>query len=248
MWQVEPRLRIVDLTHEVPPFDIAMGARLIAEAAPFYALGTVFVAVVDPGVGSERRSIAIQTGSGRYYVGPDNGLFTRVIDKEGLAQAVELTDPAYFRRGAPSFTFHGRDVFAPVGARLAQGLDLRQLGRPIDGLKRLVESPARIEGEKVAGEIAFIEDPYGNVVTNIPKELAEKAGLGPGMQVSLEVGGRTLSLPFKNTFSDVPVGADLALYHSRGVLSFSVNQGDFAKRHGLVSGQKLAISRETRKP
>jgi S-adenosylmethionine hydrolase len=167
MWSIEPRLRIVDLTHEVPPYDIETAADVLDQALPFYPPGTVAVAVVDPGVGSARRAAAILTKRGHLLVGPDNGIFTLVMQSEGVERAVELREARYFRSEQTSFTFHGRDVFAPVAAHLAAGTPLDSLGPPIVPV-RLELAPARIAESRIDGSVRYIEDHYVNVVSNIP--------------------------------------------------------------------------------
>src|SRR5262249_23943964 len=143
MWSVDPALRIVDLTHENPAYDIETAGEVLEQAVPFYPAGTVAVAVVDPGVGSERKPIAIRTKAGHFLVGPDNGMFTLVVDAEGLDRAVELKNRAYFRQATTSFTFHGRDIFSPVAAHLAAGTPLDSLGPTVVPI-RLNVRPARI--------------------------------------------------------------------------------------------------------
>src|SRR5438034_3850552 len=163
MWSIEPRLRIVDLTHEVLPYDIETAAEVVEQAVPFFPAGSVAVAVVDPGVGSERKAAAFLTKKGHLLVGPDNGVFTLVLATEGLDRAVELRNQKYFRRNETSFTFHGRDIFAPVAAHLAVGTPLDSLGPPLVPV-RLDLRPARIIAGRIEGEVRYIEDPYGNVV------------------------------------------------------------------------------------
>jgi S-adenosylmethionine hydrolase len=240
MWSIEPRLRIVDLTHDVPPYDIETAAEVLEQALPFYAARTVAVAVVDPGVGSERRAIAILTRQGRILVGPDNGIFTLVMQGDGVERAVELRNPRYFRSGQTSSTFHGRDVFAPVAAHLAAGTPLDSLGPPIVPV-RLDVRPARIVDGRIEGIVRYLEDPYGNVVTNIPAAMLDSihARLGDSLQV--RIGTRTLRLPWRNTFSDVLAGRALALVHSRGLLSFSINQGDFASRFAVRRKDPISV-------
>ena len=242
MWSIAPDLRIVDLTHDVPPYDIETAAEVLEQALPFYPTGTVAVAVVDPGVGSERKATAILTKKGHLLVGPDNGIFTLVMQAEGLERAVELRDTRYFRPGQTSFTFHGRDVFAPVAAHLAAGTPLDSLGPPLVPVK-LELRPARIADGRIEGTVRYIEDPYGNVVTDVPAALLDSISARPGDSLEVRVGSRTLRLPWRNTFSDVPRGQALAVMHSRGLLSFSINQGDFASRFGVKRKDSVAVRR-----
>jgi S-adenosylmethionine hydrolase len=246
MWAIEPRLRIVDLTHDVPPYDVETAAEVLEQALPFYPEGTVAVAVVDPGVGSERKPTAILTGKGHLLVGPDNGIFTLVMQSEGVERAVELREPRYFRAEQTSFTFHGRDVFAPVAAHLAAGTPLDSLGPPIVPV-RLDLQPARIVSGRIEGVVRYIEDPYGNIVSNISAALLDSIRARVGDSLEVRVASRTLRLPWRHTFSDVPRGRALAVMHSRGLLSFSVNQGDFASRFGVKRKDSVSVRRVVEK-
>jgi S-adenosylmethionine hydrolase len=242
IWSIAPSANIVDVSHEVPPYDVETAGELLEQALPFYSEGTVAVAVVDPGVGSERRAAAILTKQGHILVGPDNGIFTLVMQTEGLERAVELRNRRYFRSEHPSLTFHGRDLFAPVAAHLAAGVPLDSLGPPIDPV-RLDVQPARVTDGRVTGIVRYIEDPYGNVVTNIPVQLLDSLQARVGDSLEVRIGSRLLRLPWRNTFSDVATGRALALVHSRGLLSFSVNQGDFASRFRVRRKDLVTIRR-----
>ena len=244
MWGIEPRLRIVDLTHQVPRYDIESAAEVLEQSLPFYPSGTVTVAVVDPGVGSARKSIAVLTKQGHLLVGPDNGIFSLVIEREGLDRAVELRAKRFFRAGVTSFTFHGRDVFSPVGAHLAQGTPIDSLGPPVVPMRLALHS-ARIAQGAIEGVVRYVEDPYGNVVTNIPAALLDSAGLHAGDSLDVRIGTRARRLPWRATFSDVPNGRPLAVMHSRGLLSFSINQGDFADEYKVTRGDVVVVKGAT---
>jgi S-adenosylmethionine hydrolase len=241
MWSIAPDLRIVDLTHEVPPYDIETAAEVLEQAVPFYPSGTVAVAVVDPGVGSERKAAAILTKKGHLLVGPDNGIFTLVLETEGLDRAVELKNQKYFRKTDNSFTFHGRDLFSPVAAHLAAGTPLDSLGPPMVPVRLNLDRARRVGGA-VEGAVRYIEDPYGNVVTNIPGALIDSiAQLGDLLLV--RIGPRTIRVPWRRTFSDVRAGQALAVMHSRGLLSFSINQGNFAAKFGVRRKDAVSVRR-----
>jgi S-adenosylmethionine hydrolase len=242
MLGIAPDTRIVDLTHDVPPYDIEIAGEVLEQALPFYPEGTVAVAVVDPGVGSERKAIAVLTKRGHRLVGPDNGVFTLVMQAEGVERAVELRNTRYFRAEQTSFTFHGRDIFAPVAAHLAAGTPIDSLGPPITPMMLDVRPP-RLSAGRIDGTVRYIEDPYGNVVTDIRAALLDSLGATLGDSLEVRVGSRTLRLPWRNTFSDVPTGQALAVMHSRGVLSFSVNQGDFASRFGVKRKDAVSVRR-----
>ena len=166
--QINPRLTVIDLTHEIPPQNLAAARFNLMNAYLYFPLGTVHVAVVDPGVGSHRRGIALQIDAG-FLVGPDNGLFSGVLHQTRVLAAIELTNPKYWRTPIPSTTFHGRDIFAPVGAHLASGVPLEKMGEGIDPetLVQLAIPPHTPTASGVVGCIQYI-DHFGNLVTNIP--------------------------------------------------------------------------------
>jgi S-adenosylmethionine hydrolase len=242
MLDIQSRLRIIDVTHEVPPYDIEVAGEVLEQAIAYYPSGTVAVAVVDPGVGSSRKSIAILTRKGHLLVGPDNGLFTLVMAAEGLDRAVELTNRRYHRQGDASYTFHGRDIFSAVGAHLANGVPIDSLGPPVAPVRLDIRPPRQAEG-MVEGTVRYLEDPYGNVVTNIPPALLNSAGLRVGDSLMVRIGVRSFRLPWRNTFSDVPRGHALAVMHERALLSFSINQGDFATAHGIKRRDSVVVRR-----
>jgi hypothetical protein len=192
-------------------------------------------------VGSERKAAAILTKKGHLLVGPDNGIFTLVLETEGLGRAVELTNTNYFRPAQTSFTFHGRDIFSPVAAHLAAGTPLDSLGPPLVPV-RLNLGPARLTNGRIAGVARYIEDPYGNVVTNIPAALLDSARFHVGDSLEVKIGARTFRLLWGHTFSDVPVGKPLAVMQSRGLLSFSINMGDFAKKFSVKRKDSVTVT------
>ncbi|MBI4370565.1 MAG: SAM-dependent chlorinase/fluorinase [Elusimicrobia bacterium] len=246
MWSVNPRLKIVDLTHEVAPYDINSAGRLVAGTASYYPPGTVFAAVVDPGVGSRRQALAIATRKGHFYVGPDNGLFTRVIEEEGLEEARLLTNSQYFYKTGSSqklsHTFHGRDIFSPVAAHLASGLALGELGPKTTSIILLPFTPARTNQNTAFGQIEFVEEPYGNVITNITSGLLDRLGLTIGSSIRITWKGKSLDLPLVATFSGVAQGKPLALISSRGYLCLAINMGNFAKTYSLGADAQINVS------
>ncbi len=242
MWEIAPDLRVVDVTHEVPPYDVETAGEVLEQAIAFYPPGTVAVAVVDPGVGSSRKSIAARTKKGHLLVGPDNGLFTLVLEAEGLDRAVELANPRFRRPGDAAFTFHGRDIFSPAAAHLASGVPLDSLGPPVTPTRLDVRPPRRV-ADAIAGVVRYVEDPYGNVVSNIPPLLLDSLGARVGDSLRVRIGTRRFRLPWRNTFSDVPRGDALAVMHERALLSFSINQGDFATRYGVKRRDSVLVRR-----
>ncbi len=243
---IAPRARLVDLSHDVRPFSIPDGARLLAGTAPYFPPGTVFLAVVDPGVGTARRPIVVRTRRGQLFVLPDNGLVTLVADRDGVAGAREIVAASWVRGGSRSSTFHGRDVFAPVAARLAAGGDWREVGPPARDLVRLSLPAARLDGPTLVGEVVGVDGPFGNLVTNVDAGTFAALGWRLGDRVPVRLDGRPLEVPFVRTFGDVPVGAPLLYVDSRDRIALAVNQGSFAATFRVTPPAALAIPRRAR--
>ena len=205
MLSLDPQLRIVDLTHQVTPYSVLDGARFLFGAAPYYPAGTVFVAVVDPGVGSSRRAIVVKSKRGQFFVLPDNGLITLIGDRDGIEGVREITSPDWMIGAALSSTFHGRDIFSPVGARLARGQDWTGIGPEIavSTLVRLSLAPVKIDDEGVHGEVLATDGPFGNLVTNVKGTDFLKLGYRRRDTVEVAIAGRVFRVPYVATFSDV---------------------------------------------
>lgn len=243
MLGIAPDLRIIDLTHDVTPFNVLDGARFLAGTVPYYPAGTVFVVVVDPGVGSARKAIVARSNRGQYFVVPDNGLLTLVQDQDGIASAYDIQNPTWMIGSALSSTFHGRDIFSPVGAHIARGENPAQVG-PALNVKNLVRLPIRkatLDGNGVSATVIGTDGPFGNLVTNINREDFAKLGYSLGENVTFTLAGKRLEIPFVKTFSDVPVGSPLFYIDSRGHLGLAVNQSSFAERYAVKVPATLDI-------
>jgi S-adenosylmethionine hydrolase len=243
MYGITPNLRIVDLTHQVTPFNIADGARFLFGATPYFPAGTVFVVVVDPTVGSSRKAIVVKSKKGQFFVLPDNGLMTLVADRDGLEAAREITNPAWMIGAALSSTFHGRDIFSPAGAHLARGDDWTQVGPELDVTKlvRLDIKPATLDDHGLSGEVIATDGPFGNLVTNVSAEQFMKLGYARGQTATVTIGDKTMEIPFVKTFADVPLNQPLLYIDSRGRLGLAVNQSSFAATYGIKPPVKLSI-------
>ncbi len=229
MYSIAPELRIVDLTHEVTPFSILDGARFLDGASPYFPAGTVFVVVIDPGVGSTRKAVVVKSKRGQYFVLPDNGLMTLVQDRDGIEAAREITNRDWMIGSALSSTFHGRDIFSPVGAHLAHGADWTSVGPEVDVSKlvRLDLVASRLDERGLMGEVIATDGPFGNLVTNVSGEDLLKLGYGHGQNVHVTLGKTEMNIPFVRTFSDVPLKKPLIYIDSRGHVGLAVNQGSF---------------------
>ena len=244
MLQIAPSVRVIDLTHEVTPYSVADGARLLADTAEHYPAGTVFLAVIDPGVGSDRKPMVARSKRGQYFVLPDNGLVTLVAERQGLVGAREITNARWMRAGGRSSTFHGRDVFAPVAAHLAQGADWTQAGPLVAQPIRLDIRAAMLDGDVLRGMVIATDGPYGNLLTDVDATLFATLGWVVGDRVPLEIGTEHLTLPFVKTFSDVPVQTPLLYVDSRARMGIAINQGSFAHDHHVTVPTALTIRRK----
>jgi S-adenosyl-L-methionine hydrolase (adenosine-forming) len=245
MYSIAPELRIVDLTHEVTPFSILDGARFLEGATPYFPAGTVFVVVIDPGVGSTRKGVVVKSKRGQYFVLPDNGLMTLVQGRDGIEAAREITNRQWMIGAALSSTFHGRDIFSPVGARLAHGQDWTQVGPEVsvNQLIRLDLAPSRLDERGLSGEVIATDGPFGNLVTNISGEDFLKLDYGHGQNVHLTVGKMEMNVPFVRTFSDVALKKPLLYIDSRDRVGLAVNQGSFAATYAITPPVPIFISR-----
>jgi len=240
--RTSPNVRIEDITHEVPKYDIAEAAYTLLKSAPEFPKGTVFLCVVDPGVGTARKPVAAHTADGNVFIGPDNGLFTRVIDAAGLAAAHELTNADLMGKDLISSTFHGRDVFGPVAAHLASGFPVEKVGPRLETLVRLESKKPRVEGGTVIGEVTLVDE-YGDVLTNILRKDLEQAGIRKGDTLRVRIGDREVLAPFLKTYGDVPEGRPVCMISSGEVFEAAINQGDLGKSIGARRGDPVTVQK-----
>jgi len=246
---IDPTLPIFDLSHENTPYDIWEAAYRLNQTASFWPSGTVFVSVIDPGVGTERRSVVLKTKSGHFFVGPDNGSWTLIAESLGV-EAVRVIDETKHRRpgSEKSYTFHGRDVYVFVGAQLAAGaIPFEDVGPEWKGeIVRIAYEHARVESGAIVGAIPYLDFQYGNVWTNIDEATFAKLEpkIGDRFRVRVAEAGRevfTEELPYVHTFGDVPNHASLLYLNSLMNVSFALNQGNFAQAHQVGYGGAWSV-------
>jgi hypothetical protein len=242
-------LAIFDITHEIPAYSIWEASLRLVQAAEYWPEGTVFVSVVDPGVGTERKSIVMRSRSGHYFVTPDNGTLTFIAEDLGVAEVREI-DEAVNRlaNSGESYTFHGRDVYAYTGARLAAGvIAFEEVGRKLP--TRVVTIPYQqpvFEDGALKGNVPILDIQYGNVWTNIDRETFGKLGVEPGgtVRVTIRDGDKVKyegAVPYHPTFGYVDVGEPLLYLNSLNNVSLAINQGSFAEKHNIGSGASWNI-------
>jgi S-adenosylmethionine hydrolase len=242
-------LEIYDLTHEVPAYNVWEASLRLAEVAEYWPEGTVFVSVVDPGVGTERKSVVLKTKSGHYFVSPDNGSLTAVAEQLGV-DAVREIDEAVNRlaNSDKSYTFHGRDVYAYTGARLAAGvISFAEVGRelPAEVMSIPYQKP-RVDQGRIYGNIEILDPQFGNIWTNIDRETFTALELAPGDDVSIVIfnGDKVVlsqTLPYFPTFGRVPVGKPLLYLNSLNNVSLALNQGNYSETFHIQSGASWSI-------
>ena len=244
MKTIAPDAEIIDLTHQVTAYSISDGSRLLVRTSQYYPAGTVFVTVIDPGVGTSRKSIVLKTRRGQYFVQPDNGLITQVAERDGVEAIREITNPQWELVGSSSSTFHGRDVYSPVGAHLARGDDWTQLGPVLTKYTRLEVPQASVDAKGIRGLVVALDGPYGNLVTNIDRDTFDRLGYQLGDTVRVAVGTTELSVPYQRTFGEVAAGSALLYIDSRGLVSLAVNLGNFAEKYRVTPPAPLRVFRK----
>jgi S-adenosyl-L-methionine hydrolase (adenosine-forming) len=239
--RMSPTTLVIDITHLVPPGDVRRGAAVLTQTVPYLPAG-VHVAVVDPGVGTNRRAIAVEAGD-RVFVGPDNGVLSWAAQGAGgPRRAYELTNAKLWLEPV-SATFHGRDVFAPVAAQLANGLEIDAVGDEVElgTLVTLPQPTRRIRDGGAEGEVLTV-DRFGNIELSIAAVDLDRLGVRPGTAITVALGRRKLTVPYQETFGAVPPGELVAYLDSAGCVALAVNGGNAAQRLGLPPGAHVRLT------
>jgi S-adenosylmethionine hydrolase len=219
--QINPHVQLVDINHEVDPFDLRAATYLLATSAYYFPAGSIFVAVVDPGVGSSRLPLLVHTQVEKWYIGPDNGIFTGVLAREGLRAAYALTQPIYFRAPQVSTTFHGRDIFAPVAAHLSLGVPPAHFGPRRSEVLMLPQAQPQRVGDSINGEVRYI-DHFGNVITNITAALLQD--VPRGRRVTCILHDTTYRVPFVHTYAEGAPHELICLINSDDAFELAISQ------------------------
>jgi len=241
---IAPDARLMDITHQVMPYQIEEAARYLAGVTPYYPSGTIFLVVVDPGVGTSRKAVIVKSKKGQYFVVPDNGLITPVIERDGLDSAREITNTAWMLDPQVSSTFHGRDIFSPAAAHLAEGWDFTMAGPVVTQLVQLTEKVSSTTEKGIEGDIIGLDDPFGSLITDIPGEEFKKLGYEFGDKIIVQLNKRPFTVPYVRTFMDVPVGDALLYVDSRGRVGLALNQRNFSQVNKITPPGTLFIPRK----
>jgi S-adenosyl-L-methionine hydrolase (adenosine-forming) len=237
---IAPAARVIDLTHGIPPQNVAAGAIVLAQSWRYFPSGSIFVGVVDPGVGTDRLPIAIETTSGAIFVGPDNGLLALAADAAGFERVVELRNPKY-RLDLLSSTFHGRDIFAPAAAYLSRAIRPTSFGPAISSIVR-IDPTAGVEddGATLRGSIIYV-DSFGNLITNLDRmRVTEFAARFRGRRLLVRI-RRGAPIPILKAYGDASPGAHLATFGSFDLLELAIRDGNAAASFGAAVGARVSI-------
>ena len=247
--EVSPDLKLFDLTHEIPAYNIWEAAYRLEQTVQYWPAGTVFVSVVDPGVGTSRKSVVLKTKSGHFIVTPDNGTLTLIAQSLGVAELREIDEKTNRRKGSEkSYTFHGRDVYAYTAARLAAGvIAFEQVGPVLSN--QVVSIPfqkAKFEGGKIRGTIAILDIQYGNIWTNIPEDVFKQLDVKTGDSVKVTIYQNKLKkyegkMPYAETFGSVAKNKPLLYLNSLMQVAFALNMGNFSEVHHIYSGNDWSV-------
>lgn len=249
-YSVSPELKMHDLTHEITPYSVWEASYRLIQTVAYWPDSTVFVSVVDPGVGSERKSVVVKTASGKYIVTPDNGTLTHILRLDGVEAAREIDEQVNrLPNSGESYTFYGRDVYAYTGAKLASGaISFEEVGPevPVDSLVRLpIVEPYR-DGDSVCGTIDVLDVRFGSLWTNIPAALFRETGAvcGDRLSITIEDDTRTVYrniVTYTHSFADVYVGETLVYINSLNCVAVAINQGNFARAYNIGTGNSWRI-------
>jgi S-adenosylmethionine hydrolase len=232
-----PNAAIVDITHEIEKFSIRMGAYVLASAVPYFPKGTIHVAVVDPGVGTRRRPMLIQTRQG-FFIGPDNGLLILAAEHQGISRIHEITN-SRFMLPRVSSTFHGRDVFAPAAAHLANGVQPTEFGPEIRDAVRPEFTKVTLGKDVLVGEVLHVDN-FGNIITNIGEKEIVRIRMKDVVNVKLT--NQKLKLKLCKAYGEAKPQEPLALIGSHNYLEIAINQGNAAAKFETRPGDKINLS------
>lgn len=237
---IAPEARVIDITHGIQPQSVTAGAIALRECWRYFPKHTIFLAVVDPGVGTPRLPIAVETRAGARFVAPDNGLVWPAVEQARLKRAVELRSPR-FRLPRVSSTFHGRDIFAPAAAHLSRGASLGAMGPELDAIEPIALPQAAQRGRRITGSVIYV-DTFGNLVTNIGREaLAGLESSFPGGRLSVRI-GRGASVGIVNSYGDVAKGTPLAAFGSFELLEIAVREGSACEFFTASEGAPVSVT------
>lgn len=227
MLSINPRINLIDISHGVTPFDIVEGAYTLLYSAREFPEDTVFLAIVDPGVGTERKPILLVTEDNKYFIAPDNGILTLIMNEMGVKEVYEITKRDYFRPGKISKDFHGRDIFSPVAAHISAGVPPAEMGPELDpnDLVRFPVYNSSVENGVATGYVVYINQ-YGNIIVNVTQENLEELAVDVGDDVNITIGNKTQKIKIGTTYGDVEEGEFVCFVAANDILEIAINFGN----------------------
>ena len=244
---IEPQAIIIDLTHQVPAFSVRDAGRFVANTAPHYPTGAVFLTLVDRNIGGTRKPIVLKSKKGQYFIQPDNGMITHLAERDGIEEIREITGEKWIVKSALTAGHAWRDVYAPIAAHLAQGEDYKEVGPVFPKLMQLPVEKLTTDSSGIKGEVIALDRPFGNLITNITAASLLGAGYGLGDKVSITLGSKAFDIPFVKTFEDVPVNELLLYIDSTDHMALAINQGNFATKYKIKPPLKILIPKPGKK-
>jgi S-adenosyl-L-methionine hydrolase (adenosine-forming) len=240
--KINPAANIMDLTHQVKSFDIREGMFTTLLSSQEFPAGTIFITIVDPGVGTQRRPIILETSDGKIFIGPDNGLLTMVMDKFGIKSVREITNKDFFRKEGVSKSFHGRDIFGPTAAYISLGKKIETCGKEIEDYKKIPIQNPKINENKVIGEVIFI-DKYGNIQFNIGAYFLTSLGINLGDRVKIKIGNKITECTYVTTYGDIDKGSFVLFEASTNFLETAINENSAEKHFNAKLGDEVEIGK-----
>lgn len=240
MLGADPRLRIIDITHNVRKHSVVDGARLLVSTSMYFGPGAVFAVVVEPGIAGKYKNIAVKTKAGQFFILPDNGLVSLVEERDGIEEAREITNSDWVTNAQNSL-FPGRDVLCPAAAHLASGKSFAKAGPLLKQHKQLNIPNVKITDRSVIGLVLGVDGGFGNLVTNIMGLEFEKLGYEPGDKVKFIVGDKSFIAPYVKNLTEAPKKTELLFSNATGAICAAVNHGNFAEKHDIKAPVKIEI-------
>jgi len=236
--KINPNVKIIDISHYIPPQDVVKAAFLLSSISPHFPEKSIFLTVVDPGVGTSRRILVIETKSNKYFVGPDNGVLSLPAEKEGINRIISVENTKFFLKNISS-TFHGRDIMAPVAAHISLGVPIENFGPEIKDFQKLDIPAPKIGEDAIYGQV-MLRDHFGNLITNIDKNTAEKH-LRFDNRYDVKIGSRIIKARFLKTYGEGRKGEVLLIVGSKNLLEISINQGNAFEELKIKVGSGFKI-------
>lgn len=243
----DPKVKVIDLTHQVPAFSVKEAARFLTATTPYYPAGTIFMGLVEKHGGKKTKKLVALTKKEQFILAPDNGMLTPIAERDGLIEVREIAESAWVTKSDLESIFPGRDVYAKIAAHLSQKEDWKTVGPPLSNWFRLENKKSETGTKGILGEVVALDGTFGNLITNLSVTSLLNAGYTLTDMVSLQIGDKPFSMKFAKTFEDVPLGTMLIYIDTTDHASIAINQGNFATKHKVKIGTKVLLQNKASK-